>query len=83
MNFLIYSIIQGIEWIRNPLTLAQMTINDVFGCDPPSNNREPVPCPEPQVCYYPESVPGGEQNMGSEFFRVANPAEGIPGILFS
>ncbi|EFX88071.1 hypothetical protein DAPPUDRAFT_191866 [Daphnia pulex] len=56
---------KGIEWIRNPLTLAQMTNNDVFGCDPSSNNREPVPCPEPQVCYYPESVPGGEQNMGS------------------
>ena len=37
-----------------------MADNNIFDCD-----REPVPCSEPQVSYYPESVPGGEQSMGS------------------
>ena len=48
------------NWWKNPTTLAQMADNNIFYCD-----REPVPCSEPQVCYYPESVPGVERNMGS------------------
>ncbi|EFX88070.1 hypothetical protein DAPPUDRAFT_41891, partial [Daphnia pulex] len=54
---------KGIEWMRNPMTLEQMKVNNPFSCDPSS--IEQAPCPEPQVCYYNESVPGGERSMGS------------------
>ncbi|XP_046449601.1 chitin deacetylase 8-like isoform X3 [Daphnia pulex] len=54
---------KGIEWIRNPMTLEKMKVNNPFSCDPSS--IEQAPCLEPQVCYYNESVPGGERSMGS------------------
>ncbi|XP_046636843.1 chitin deacetylase 7-like isoform X3 [Daphnia pulicaria] len=54
---------KGIEWMRNPMTLEQMKVNNPFSCDPSS--IEQAPCPEPQVCYYNESVPGGQRSMGS------------------
>jgi len=45
------------------MTLEQMKVNNTFSCDPSSIGQ--APCPEPQVCHYNESIPGGERNMGS------------------
>ena len=54
--------LQGIEWLRNPLTLDQLKDNDIFSC-PAVNN--PAPCPLPQSCYYTETPAGGPRTMES------------------
>ncbi|XP_057376047.1 chitin deacetylase 8-like [Daphnia carinata] len=59
----IVPISKGIEWLKNPKTLAEMQTKNVFSCDSTSANM--APCPKPQVCYYTTSIPGGARLMGS------------------
>lgn len=54
---------KGIEWLKNPKTLAEMQTKNVFSCDSTSDNM--APCLKPQVCYYTTSIPGGTRFMGS------------------
>jgi hypothetical protein len=55
-------LLQGIEWLKNPLTLAQLKENDIFGCPAITN---PAPCLQPQTCNYANSIPGGARTMDS------------------
>ena len=54
-----FSIWKGLEWIKNPKRLNE---TNIFRCQSFLNQ---APCPEPQICTYNDSVPGGARRMGS------------------
>jgi len=44
---------KGIECLRNPLTLEELKVNDIFGCATPV---DPAPCEQPLTCSYGQTV---------------------------